>query len=181
MNYPKLGKYQRGGPRPVGGFAARRKARNLKQRFKYLDRELKRGAMSDEGDTQAYNEDTDYNRRIKAGMSRIARKQRIMEAKADVRKARRSKRVNRKFESLKDVKKAQLKSAKASLKTAKSQDFGRRKSRKEMIKTGKGANLGPSGPVTRPTRVSPNEMQNYGKMRGGRTGFRGKARTKKIR
>lgn len=181
MNYPKLGKYQAG-----GGILARRKSRRLKQRFRHLDKELKRSAMKGESkgpvySDAAYNEDTDYNRRIKAGMARIGRKQRIMEAKADVRKARKSKRVNRQFESLRDVKKEQLKAAKGSLRSARANKFGKRKSRKEMIKTGKGANLGPQGTPLRPTRVAPEEMQNYGKMRGGRTGFRGKARTKKIR
>ena len=130
---------------------------------------------------QPYYEDTDYNRTIKAGMARIGRKQRIMEAKADVRKARKSKRVNRQFESLRDVKKEQLKAAKGSLKSARANKFGKRKSRKEMIATGKHANLGPQGTPYLPTRVAPKEMKNYGKMRGGRTGFRGKARTKKIR
>jgi len=186
MNYPKLGNYQ------GGGMLAKRKARKLKQRAKFLDKELQKNTRRGRDDGRpkrqqefSFNEDTDYNRRIKAGMAGIRRKQAIMEARADVRKARRSKRVNRKFESLRDAKKTQLRAAKDRLKTAKSQDFGKRRMRREMVKTGQGANLGPGqiqGRFTsRDSIATTSDKINRGKMRGGRAGFRGKARTKKVR
>lgn len=179
MNYPKLGNYQAGGMR-------KRRARKLKQRFEYLDTELKRGRLkgvSDKtGESQQFDEDTTYNRKIKAGMAGIQRKQRINEARAEVGRARKRKRVNRGFgAATKQRMKDELKTARSNRKVAKSQDFGRRKMRKEMVATGKGANLGPQGKVRYSTRMAPEEMKNYGKMKGGKAGFRGKAKTKKVR
>ena len=75
-----------------------------------------------------------------------------------------------------------VKTAKQNLKTSRKETFGKRKARREMVKTGKGANLGTPKGVLAGKRISSNdEYQNYGKMRGGRTGFRGKARTKRVR
>ena len=187
MNYPKLGQYQGGGMR-------KRRARKLKQRFDYLDRELGRDALKPTEYTDkakraqrlagTFNMDTEYNRKIKAGMARVKRGQRINEAASDLAKARKRKRVNRQFKGMRDELKQDVKTAKQSLKSSRKSTYGKRKMRREMVKTGKDANLQkrfPKGVVAAKRISSDDEYQNYGKMRGGRAGFRGKARTKKVR
>lgn len=170
------------------------RARRLQNRFRYLDKELKRDSLKPTEYTAeakrrqrgsgAFNMDTEYNRKIKAGMARVEQKRRINDRAGELAKARKRKRVNRQFKGMKDELRQDVKTAKQSLKTARKATFGKRKARREMVKTGKGANLQKSFPtgVVAAKRISSNdEYQNYGKMRGGRTGFRGKARTKKVR
>ena len=82
MNYPKLGNYQAG-----GGRLRKARARRLQNRFRYLDKELKRDGLKATATTPefkrqqkgnpVYYQDTEYNRKIKAGMARVERKRRI--------------------------------------------------------------------------------------------------------
>tara|TARA_B100002019_G_scaffold282708_1_gene288262 strand:- start:2967 stop:3536 length:570 start_codon:yes stop_codon:yes gene_type:complete len=189
MNYPKLGKYQAG-----GGRLRKNRARRLQNRFRYLDKELKRDAVKATaitperagktgGAMPVYYQDTEYNRKIKAGMARVERKRRINRDASELAKARKRRRVNRQFDSMKDELRQDVKTAKKNLRTSRKEKFGKRKARREMVKTGKGAEmLGTPKGVLAGKRISSNdEYQNYGKMRGGRTGFRGKARTKRVR
>ena len=87
-------------------------------------------------------QDTEYNRKIKAGMARVERKRRINRDASELAKARRRKRVNRQFKGMKEELRQDVKTAKQNLKTSRKETFGKRKARREMVKTGKGANLG---------------------------------------
>lgn len=170
--------------RKKGGFgpgvrAANKRANKFGARAKNLDRELKRSTMrgtDSKGRGFNYYEDTEYNRKAKAGLHRNRRKANIAEATSEVRKARKRKRVNRQFEG-KERRQEALKSAKQTRKTAR-QSFGTRRDARKGVKTGEGLNLGPTkNAQSLGYRVAPEEMKNYGKIKErGRAGFSGKAK-----